>query len=518
MNRAKSTCRDYQLAPATIMDQDDTIFIITTETFRDIKRQSTVYYTIRSKYGIVKRRYTDFYSLRKCLCKMYPTKPVPPIPEKHSFKKLISKPLSYKNDPATINLRTRLLGSFLNNLTQELVFRESIMVIRFLDPDERNWAEALKTPPFTSLPQSIFLSSPRSPLQPNPYHSYFPIPPLSLVKNFDSPLNQEFRPSELFFRRILKYLTHLHKLNKHFENDLHRYNKQLVGLGGSLNIFSLIDTTISKSNGTTLDENNSIEGVGQSVDSSFINLERFILHFVANFKEPIMELRSFCMVIINLLQYRKLKELQLCYLKRIIVKKQTRTQRLLDIERLSQKLDIALQQGASQSPTIANAIRNLEAQPSVYQSVYFDPKSYADDEDSSAEGVNNLVASDIVDDEDNYSMSDNNSINLNSSALFHEYKDQRVWNMFSKVTKNIQAMTPLERSLEIQANCRDLQKLVHCFQLLNDDVTFVSIEIEKSTLRERQYVKDRFLELLENFKMILCIYSRSNQIAWENGI
>ena len=82
----------------------------------------------------VRRRYSDFYSLRQTLVDLHPTLVVPPIPEKHSVADYAAKPTKAKEDEAIIDHRKRMLSSFLNRCRRSSEIREDGIFWRFLDP------------------------------------------------------------------------------------------------------------------------------------------------------------------------------------------------------------------------------------------------------------------------------------------------------------------------------------------------------------------------------------------------
>lgn len=91
-------------------------------------------YTIRTGDLEVRRRYSDFYSLRQTLVNLHPTLIVPPIPEKHSMADYAAKPTKAKEDEAIIDHRKRMLASFLNRCRKMQKIREDPTFAKFLDP------------------------------------------------------------------------------------------------------------------------------------------------------------------------------------------------------------------------------------------------------------------------------------------------------------------------------------------------------------------------------------------------
>lgn len=83
----------------------------------------------------VRRRYSEFASLRQTLVNLHPTLVIPPIPEKHTMADYAAKPTKAKEDTAIIDLRKRMLAVFLNRCRRMREVREDGVWWRFLDPN-----------------------------------------------------------------------------------------------------------------------------------------------------------------------------------------------------------------------------------------------------------------------------------------------------------------------------------------------------------------------------------------------
>ncbi|GMG23509.1 unnamed protein product [[Candida] boidinii] len=153
------------------------------EILRDYKNLKTVFYKIELDSGDqLLRRYSDFASLRLFLLKLFQTRVIPPIPEKHSLGKLIRNPFNFKSDKHVIEQRIRMLNYFLDTLRSCDEIRNSNVLKKFLDPQEKNWEKVLHNPPFTTISsRSILLTSSRNPNIPNPYLTYLPNPSIYLI-------------------------------------------------------------------------------------------------------------------------------------------------------------------------------------------------------------------------------------------------------------------------------------------------------------------------------------------------
>lgn len=297
--------------------------------------KGTVYYTVEctSKGTSVQRRYSDFQSLRANLVRFFPSKLIPLIPEKHSLKDYLynggSNGTSSRSH-AIVEFRKRRFTRFLNRLVADLDISLSVILSKFLDPQEEVWVQLLKYPPFSQLPNNILLSSPRTPTTPNPYYSYLPLPSMLALKNFDSDLNRVvFKPLELQF---LGYKNMCHRLESHLKKIVSNYKDlahKKIELGATFNIFSLTDNS----------NNILLEKIGQCIDLDFINQESLLKNLLLHVKEPLHDIKLQTSVALNLLSFRKFKDLQLTALEAQILKKQSRAKLLIKSEYLHLKID-----------------------------------------------------------------------------------------------------------------------------------------------------------------------------------
>ncbi|ODV94715.1 hypothetical protein PACTADRAFT_24724, partial [Pachysolen tannophilus NRRL Y-2460] len=427
-----------------------------------------------------RRRYSDFHSLRINLLKFFPTKIIPLIPEKHSFKDIINR--SDNRDNLIIDFRKRKFNNFLKYLNNDDDIRSCIIFQKFIDPDERVWLEVLQYAPFTLLPSNLLLSSPSNPTGANPYYSYLSIPPVGSLKSFDSKLNREiFKPLECKFNNLKMELNNLNKISLQIENNLRELVAKKIELGGNFNVFSLFDN------------NSLVEKIGQSIDSDFINLEIFIKNFIINFKEPLQDLKNQCHVVMNLLTFRKLKEIQLHYFKNTVLKRQNRTKLLIETENSNSKLSIALKKGAEDSPTIAEAVRRLELKK------------------------HKKINNNIRDNNYNEEYGTRDFYNPENSSIKRR-KNPKWKNLFGSsnntgelgyaASKNINSMSSAERLNEIVYNIQELGELQKCLTMLTDDLKFLSCEIEKNVLKEYFKIKFKIFELMKIFEKILMIYCK----------
>lgn len=83
----------------------------------------------------VRRRYSEFNSLRTTLVNLHPTLIIPPIPEKHTMADYAAKPTKAKEDAGIIELRKRMLAVFLNRCRRMKEVLDDGVFWRFLDPN-----------------------------------------------------------------------------------------------------------------------------------------------------------------------------------------------------------------------------------------------------------------------------------------------------------------------------------------------------------------------------------------------
>lgn len=90
----------------------------------------------------VRRRYSEFASLRDALSRLHPTLIIPPIPEKHTMADYAANPTKAKQDQQIIDLRKRMLAVFLNRCRQMDDVRNDGVWWRFLDPNA-SWVSSM---------------------------------------------------------------------------------------------------------------------------------------------------------------------------------------------------------------------------------------------------------------------------------------------------------------------------------------------------------------------------------------
>ncbi|KAL8689915.1 MAG: hypothetical protein Q9218_004519 [Villophora microphyllina] len=307
---------------------------------------SYIVYTIRTGDLEVRRRYSEFHSLRSTLVNLHPTLIIPPIPEKHSMADYAAKPTKAKEDVAIIDLRKRMLTMFLNRCRKMREVREDGVWWRFLDPNA-SWNEVLHSHPVASIPKSIMKAPPLDPSNPTPAHQWLPVPSTSAkLRSVSrtsstgtpaSPPQQAIMPSaaahtipgpQLFGRfppssqnlseqeldpyfnnfesntRDLELLLqgNIEKVNRRTLTHLSALSTDMAELGARYNGFSLSEQSATVAA--------AIERIGQAVDSSYIATEELSSSLGANFAEPMRESAQFAGVVRSVLRFRIMKRIQ----------------------------------------------------------------------------------------------------------------------------------------------------------------------------------------------------------------
>ncbi|KAK6079937.1 PX domain-containing protein [Seiridium cupressi] len=290
-----------------------------------------IVYTIRTGDLEVRRRYSEFASLRDALTRLHPTLIIPPIPEKHTMADYAANPTNAKQDQQIIDLRKRMLAVFLNRCRRMEQVRNDGVWWRFLDPNA-SWSEVLHTHPIASIPKQVLKAPPLDTANASVAHSYLPVPAASaklktgptpgfdgsasitgdqVIRRFppDShDLNeQELDPYFISFETSIKELEKLlmgpmEKVNRRTLNHLSSLSTDLSDLGAKYNAFALSEQ--SQTLGAA------IERIGQAADTSYIATEELAGSLGASFAEPMRENAQFASVVRSVLQYRLLKRVQ----------------------------------------------------------------------------------------------------------------------------------------------------------------------------------------------------------------
>ncbi|KAE8381241.1 hypothetical protein BDV26DRAFT_255960 [Aspergillus bertholletiae] len=335
---------------------------------------SFIVYTIRTGDLEVRRRYSEFASLRQTLVNLHPTLVVPPIPEKHTMADYAAKPTKAKEDTAIIELRKRMLAVFLNRCRRMKEVREDGVWWRFLDPNV-SWSEVLHSHPASSVPKNNLKAPPLDPANPTAAHAWLPVPSSSAklkgtsgstssaaAPPVDEPSpdvlgrfppesrklsEQELDPYFINFEASTRELElllqgNIEKVNRRTLAHLSSLSADLMELGARYNGFSLSEQSPTVAA--------AIERIGQAADTSYIETEELSNALSASFAEPMRESAQFASVVRSVLRYRVLKRVQEEMTRDELAKKKTLLDSLerseLEAKRIEQYLNRTSPQGS----------------------------------------------------------------------------------------------------------------------------------------------------------------------------
>ncbi|RKF65741.1 Sorting nexin-41 [Golovinomyces cichoracearum] len=360
-----------------------------------------IVYTIRTGDLEVRRRYSEFASLRDALSRLHPTLVVPPIPEKHTMADYAANPTQARQDQQIIDLRKRMLTVFLNRCRLMDDIRNDGVWWRFLDPNS-SWNEVIHSHPVASIPKSIMKAPPLDPANPSAAHVFLPIPPSSarLKATLNSQINPqgmltspsenhvptssttqvipgsrsisrfplsstrlsetELDPYFINFESAGKELEllltgPLEKVNRRTLNHLSSLSLDFAELGARFNGFALSESSSSLAS--------AIERVGQAIDTSYLATEELSGSLGASFAEPLRESALFAGVVRSLLRYRVLKRVQQEMINEELAKKRALLDSLEKSEVEAKRIEKYLH-GSGPSSSPRSSITSITENPS----------------------------------------------------------------------------------------------------------------------------------------------------------
>ncbi|CAZ84990.1 unnamed protein product [Tuber melanosporum] len=312
-----------------------------------------IVYTIRTGDLEVRRRYSEFESLRRNLSLLHPCLIVPPIPEKHQVSDYVAAPTSAKENVNIIDHRKRMLGVFLNRCARMRKIREDSVFQRFLDPNA-SWSEVLHSAPISNLPKQHLRAPPLNPSSPSPAHQFLPLPSASAkLKNTSiSPPSSSYDPYfnsyESSTRVYESLLTgSIERVNRRILKRLSELSIDYHELGARYNAFSLSESG---------DLASAIEKIGQAVDSSYIATEGLALVLGSGFAEPLRESAQFAGVVQKVLRYRVLKRVQEEITRDLLHQKRTLLQGLERSEMEARRIEQYLHGGSGFEGSSAGSV------------------------------------------------------------------------------------------------------------------------------------------------------------------
>ncbi|KAL3236003.1 Atg20p [Nakaseomyces bracarensis] len=300
-------------------------------------------YFIKYNDTIVRRRYSDFESLRSILIKLFPLLIIPPIPEKQSIKtysksitgttskyllpsehvdsvdlslSVIDNSVS-NNDEVMIRHRIRMLTKFLNKLLDNEAITQTSLIDDFLNSNNVNWLDFVNSSPtFSTLPRNPLQSNPLDPMETTRIHACLPIPSaLSLGKkelsnlvidnnNKDEDKVDEFLSHEKEHKRYENIITGSYKYNRRVTKNFNELKHDYQELAEAFAEFASTQQSIP-------DIASEMSKISDAFDGTSSANETLVSNLYYNINEPINEAIYNANSVTELLNFRKLKVLQL---------------------------------------------------------------------------------------------------------------------------------------------------------------------------------------------------------------
>ncbi|KAG0227975.1 hypothetical protein B0O80DRAFT_414154 [Mortierella sp. GBAus27b] len=300
-------------------------------------------YTIKVGDKELKRRYSEFESLRNVLCRIYPTLIIPPIPEKHTLSNYANIQKKKNEESLFVEKRIRLLDKFLDRLVKHEILSYEHIVHRFLEP-EVIWSDYLHTPLISTLPKnplnaaltasssSSSLSRSSSVLSPTQTSAGGPgqagPPPMKQA-------DPRFVDSEVFTHKFHLQLSGCVDRSKRVVRKLEDIAADVSELGANLNGFSLCESQNAPLS-------TAIERTGQAVDSSFIATTTLKQSLSMHVNEPLQEYIQYANIIKLILKFRHQKHIQSESTADQLESKRSSLENLERTESQSKRINVAL--------------------------------------------------------------------------------------------------------------------------------------------------------------------------------
>lgn len=467
---------------------DNKVQILEANKLSEGQGRTYIAYTIRYKDALVRRRYSDFESLRNILVKLFPMSLIPPIPEKQSIKtygKAIaaSKPsyllpsdgtrsvdlsLSVINgsvnnsDERLIRHRIRMLTGFLNKLLLDSEVTKTTIINDFLDPNNTNWSDFItSSATFSSLPRSVLQCNPLDPTTTTRIHASLPIPHLtsqSLLHKDNSSRGLEvkdcFQTIEKDYKRYENILSNgIYKYNRRITRNMYDMKHYMKELSEAYAQFAA-----TQSRGAELAEE--FSHISNAFDESASELESTVGKFYYNIDESLSECVRMAGSARDLIKFRKLKRMQLEMIRKCLASKKNQLEKLEEHEKEMKKADSDVDREISKTHKI-----NLE---------HPQPRTY-------------------------------------SGKLLNKFNK-----LASMVKESVNYQDP-DLNASIPTLKAEIQQLEESLEVSENDVEVISTVIKDTKLKEFSSQREKeLIDILRNYAKYLREYAQSNLKIWRD--
>ena len=354
-----------------------------------------VAYTIQYQDKSVRRRYSDFESLRNILVKLFPARFIPPIPEKQTIKSVgrsiasglnlnIGNHLSHQSlastvgsddvgdlstsiidesisgsDEQLIRYRIKMLTQFLRRVLQNEHIRQTNIISEFLDPGNVSWGNFVAgSGVLASLPENILRCNPVDPTQIDSIYASLPLPSSTqnLVQDHttgpdskDAGSNSRNDVFESIEQNFLRYKSIL---------DVKVYNGS-KGIVGHLNSLSSTTREVAATFANSASENNHDPKIAENFahysdtyDEASQLLEILSAQLYYKINEPLKGAVATANVANKLLAFRKAKYIQREVIRQSIQSNKANLKRLEEHIEKYKHVDKIIDQEVAQSNRI----------------------------------------------------------------------------------------------------------------------------------------------------------------------
>ncbi|KAF1961688.1 hypothetical protein CC80DRAFT_488129 [Byssothecium circinans] len=508
-------------------------------------------YTINSGGIEVRRRYSEFASLRATLVNLHPTLIIPPIPEKHTMADYAAKPTKAKEDAGIIELRKRMLAVFLNRCRKMRDVLDDGVFWRFLDP-HTGWHELLHSPPVSNLPKQVLKAPPLDAANPTQAHSYLPVPSASAKLKTHSATSSSGTPTsppdfaaqpstaahttpgpQVFgrfppetknlseedldpyfvnFESSSKELEGLlqgsmEKMNRRTLSHLVALGDDLAELGARFNAFSLSEQSQSLAA--------AIEKTGQAVDSTYIATAELSSSLSASFAEPMRESAQFAGVVRSVLRYRVLKRIQEEMTKDELEKKRALLESLERSEAEAQRLEQHLSGTGLHAPARARSISNSSQRTGGQDRRPEEDTASIDSDFPPTHGDREQHPSASQGTPDTASTSPTSPHKKSASGNFVTAK------LFGPITHAFRGMADVDpertRRDQMGKTRESLQQLEQALEVAEKDTKDASAGVLKDLRRFQEEKENDLRRYMMEFAQCHIDWARRSQAAWEEA-
>ncbi|CAB4257065.1 similar to Saccharomyces cerevisiae YDL113C ATG20 Sorting nexin family member required for the cytoplasm-to-vacuole targeting (Cvt) pathway and for endosomal sorting [Maudiozyma barnettii] len=357
-----------------------------------------VAYTIKYGDSIVKRRYSDFESLKNILIRLFPTTLIPPIPKKESIKtygKVIrgstndfilpsddlgSADLSFSVindnipnvDAKLIRHRIRMLTLFLTKVLQNKDISKTSIISDFLEPNHVNWNDFVaSSPTFSSLPKNTLNCNPLDPTNTSRLYVSLPIPSSSQLI-----IPKEVRGVATYPKKVKEKFDLIDQDYKQYENILkngiYKHNKRITktfyDLKTDLNEIREISAIFAKSP-QDIGIQEQLVHISDTYYDTSILLEKFVSRLHYSVDEPLSELVGMAGSARDLIKFRRLKYIQNDMIKKSLNSKQKQLSKLVAENSRFSHMDNAIEDAMANTQQVSLQRPNTE--PNSYSGKLF---------------------------------------------------------------------------------------------------------------------------------------------------